>query len=56
MESSTPELKYYSKVVTLLREQSINYSPDWSDVIKYMKEGKTSEETAFEFVAIYDVD
>lgn len=56
IHQGTPEMKYYDKVVTLLREKSITTNPDWNTVMDDMKENKTPEESAFEFVAEWDVD
>jgi hypothetical protein len=56
IHTGTPEMKYFDRVISLLREASISYSPDWEDVIKNMKEGKSPEISAEEFIALYDVD
>jgi len=52
----TPEMKYYDRVVILLRERSITQNPDWDTVMEDMRENKTPEEAALEFVADWDVD
>lgn len=52
----TPEMKYYDRVIILLRERSITQNPDWETVMDDMKEGKTPDEAALEFVADWDVD
>lgn len=56
VHSGTPEMKYYDRVISLLREASIPYSPEWADVMKDMQEGKSPEISAEEFIALYDVD
>lgn len=56
IHQGTPEMRFYDTVISILREASINYTPDWVDVMKGMQNGKNEAIVAEEFIADYDVD
>lgn len=56
IHTGTPQMKYYDKVIKLLRKDGITYSPDWEDIMMYMRRGDSTEDAAKDLIMQYDID